>query len=325
VTAGAPPLLEVEDLSVSFRTRSGVVRALEHVSFSVAPREMIGIVGESGSGKSVTAYALMGLLDAAARVTSGRATFAGQDLLRLSSAELDELRGRDLSIVFQNPRTALNPIRAIGQQIADVIARHDPSPAREIRERTLAALREVRIPDPERRLGAFPFELSGGMCQRVGIAMALACRPKLLIADEPTTGLDVTTQAVVMDLFRDAVKAEGASAILITHDLALASEYCDRIVVMHAGHVVETAPVDVLFAAPRHPYTAKLLASVPSAVETIDELQPIEGALPDLRRADLPFCRFAERCERRAPVCDSGPLSLEPSGPGHTVACRVPL
>ncbi len=325
MTAGAPPLLEVEDLSVSFRTRSGVVRALEHVSFSVAPREMIGIVGESGSGKSVTAYALMGLLDAAARVTSGRATFVGQDLLTLSSAELDELRGRDLSIVFQNPRTALNPIRAIGQQIADVIARHDPSSAREIRDRTLAALREVRIPDPERRLGAFPFELSGGMCQRVGIAMALACRPKLLIADEPTTGLDVTTQAVVMDLFRDAVKAEGASAILITHDLALASEYCDRIVVMHAGHVVETAPVDVLFAAPRHPYTAKLLASVPSAVETIDELQPIEGALPDLRRADLPFCRFAERCERRAPVCDAGPLSLEPSGPGHTVACRVPL
>ncbi|QCK88716.1 ABC transporter ATP-binding protein [Phreatobacter aquaticus] len=319
------PLLEVDDLSVSFRTRSGVVHALEHVSFRVQPREMIGIVGESGSGKSVTAFALMGLLDAAARVTSGRAMFAGQDLLTLKTAELDELRGRDLSIVFQNPRTALNPIRAVGTQIADVIARHDPGPATQIRERTLAALREVRIPDPERRARAFPYELSGGMCQRVGIAMALACRPKLLIADEPTTGLDVTTQAVVMDLFRDAVKAEGASAILITHDLALASEYCDRIVVMHAGHVVETAPVSSLFSAPRHPYTAKLLASVPSAVESIDQLQPIEGSLPDLRRLHLPACRFAERCERRSAVCDPAPLTLTPCGPGHSVACRLPL
>ena len=319
------PLLEVDDLSVSFRTRSGVVHALEHVSFHVQPREMIGIVGESGSGKSVTAFALMGLLDAAARVTSGRAMFAGQDLLTLKTAELDELRGRDLSIVFQNPRTALNPIRAVGTQIADVIARHDPGPAAQIRERTLAALREVRIPDPERRARAFPYELSGGMCQRVGIAMALACRPKLLIADEPTTGLDVTTQAVVMDLFRDAVKAEGASAILITHDLALASEYCDRIVVMHAGHVVETALVGSLFSAPRHPYTAKLLASVPSAVDSIDQLQPIEGSLPDLRRLDLPACRFAERCERRSAVCDPAPLTLTPCGPGHSVACRLPL
>jgi peptide/nickel transport system ATP-binding protein len=319
------PLLEVNDLSVSFRTRSGTVQALEHVSFHVQPREMIGIVGESGSGKSVTAFALMGLLDAAARVTSGRALFGGRDLLTLKTAELDELRGRDLSIVFQNPRTALNPIRAVGTQIADVIARHDPGPAQQIRERTLAALREVRIPDPERRARAFPYELSGGMCQRVGIAMALACRPKLLIADEPTTGLDVTTQAVVMDLFRDAVKAEGASAILITHDLALASEYCDRIVVMHAGHVVETAPVGTLFNAPRHPYTAKLLASVPSAVESIDQLQPIEGSLPDLRRLDLPACRFAERCERRSTICDDAPLVLSPCGPDHSVACRVPL
>ena len=325
MTGIVTPLLDVQDLSVSFRTRSGVVHALEHVSFEVRPREMIGIVGESGSGKSVTAFALMGLLDAAARVTSGRAMFAGQDLLTLRPAELDELRGRDLSIVFQNPRTALNPIRAVGTQIADVIARHDPGPAAQIRERTLAALREVRIPDPERRARAFPYELSGGMCQRVGIAMALACRPKLLIADEPTTGLDVTTQAVVMDLFRDAVKAEGASAILITHDLALASEYCDRIVVMHAGHVVETAPVGSLFSVPRHPYTAKLLASVPSAVESIDQLQPIEGSLPDLRRRDLPACRFAERCERRRPVCDEPPLLLSACGADHNVACRVPL
>lgn len=316
-------LLSVRDLSVEFRTRSGIVHALEGVSFDIARGEMLGIVGESGSGKSVTAYALMGLLDAAARLRSGQALFEGRDLLPLSQAELNEIRGRDISIVFQNPRTALNPIRSAGQQIADVLARHDPAPPAEIRRRMLAALRQVRIPDPERRASAYPFELSGGMCQRIGIAMALACAPRLLVADEPTTGLDVTTQAVVMDLFRDAVRARGVAAILITHDLALASEYCDRIVVMHAGHVVEDAPVPALFARPRHPYTAKLLASVPSAVDSIDALAPIEGALPDLRRDNLPFCRFAERCERRAAICDSAPLRLE--GGAHRVACRQPL
>jgi peptide/nickel transport system ATP-binding protein len=286
---------------------------------------MVGVVGESGSGKSVTAFALMGLLDRAARVVSGEAHFGGEDLLRLPRGRLDELRGRDLSLVFQNPRTALNPIRPVGLQIADVISRHTPAPKRAVRQRVLEALRQVRIPDPEHRISAFPHELSGGMCQRVGIAMALACRPKLLIADEPTTGLDVTTQAVVMDLFREAVRAEDASAILITHDLALASEYCDRIVVMHAGHAVESAPVTTLFAEPRHPYTAKLLRSVPSAVESLAELQPIEGALPDLRRGDLPACRFSERCERREAICEQRPLRLSSCGERHAVACRIPL
>lgn len=319
------PILSVRDLSVEFRTRSGVVHALDGVSFDVARGEMVGIVGESGSGKSVTAFAVMRLLDPSARIASGEAIFDGEDMLTLPARRLDELRGRDLSIVFQNPRTALNPIRAVGEQIADVIARHDPGPAATIRKKTLAALRQVHIPDPERRARAFPFELSGGMCQRVGIAAALACKPKLLIADEPTTGLDVTTQAVVMDLFRDAVRAGGASAVLITHDLALASDYCDRIVVMHAGHVVENAPKDELFAHSRHPYTRKLLGSVPSAVDSIDELQPIAGTLPDLRRADLPPCRFSERCERRQPVCDEGRLRPAPCGPDHLVACRLPL
>jgi peptide/nickel transport system ATP-binding protein len=315
--------LSVRDLTVEFRTRSGTVHALEHVSFDVGRGEMLGIVGESGSGKSVTAFALMGLLGPAARVVAGSAMFEGRDLLRLRTAELNEMRGRDVSIVFQNPRTALNPIRPVGLQIADVLARHDPAPPARIRERMLEALRQVRIPDPERRSRAYPYELSGGLCQRVGIAAALACSPKLLIADEPTTGLDVTTQAVVMDLFRDAVRERRASAILITHDLALASEYCDRVAVMHAGHLVETAEMAALFAHPRHPYTAKLLRSVPSAVDSIDELQPIEGNLPDLRRTDLPPCRFSERCERHAPDCDQAGLVL--SGGAHLVACRHPL
>ncbi|MBM3525789.1 MAG: ABC transporter ATP-binding protein [Alphaproteobacteria bacterium] len=321
----AAPLLAVEDLTVTFRTRTGTVHALDGVGFEIAPGEILGIVGESGSGKSVTAYAILGLLDAAARIESGRVRFGERDLLRLSRTALDDIRGRDISIVFQNPRTALNPIRPVGQQIADVIARHDPGSATMIRDKALAALRQVRIPDPERRLAAFPYELSGGMCQRVGIAMALACAPRLLLADEPTTGLDVTTQAVVMDLVRDSVRQRGVSAVLITHDLALASEYCDRIVVMHAGHVVEDAPVDALFARPRHPYTAKLLASVPSTVESVDALSPIDGALPDLRRADLPPCRFSERCERRVADCARGPIRAVASEAGRRVACRVPL
>ena len=319
------PLLSVQDLSVEFRTRSGTVHALDRVSFDLGRGEMLGIVGESGSGKSVTAFALMGLLDKAARVTGGTALFEGSDLLRMGQAELNERRGRDLSIVFQNPRTALNPIRPVGIQIADVLSRHDPAPPGRIRDRMLAALRQVRIPDPERRSRAYPYELSGGLCQRVGIAAALACSPSLLIADEPTTGLDVTTQAVVMDLFRDTVRQRRASAILITHDLALASEYCDRIAVMHAGHVVEAADVATLFAHPRHPYTAKLLRSVPSAVDSIDALQPIDGNLPDLRRASLPPCRFSERCDRHLPACEQPGLALMPVGGTHLVACRNPL
>jgi peptide/nickel transport system ATP-binding protein len=318
------PLLSIEELTLSFMTRRGTVRALEGVSLEVRAGELVGLVGESGSGKSVTAYAAMGLLDASARIASGRAIFAGRDLLKLPRRELDELRGRDISMVFQNPRAALNPIRPVGRQIADVLARHAAVGRAGIEARTLDALRQVRIADPERRARALPHELSGGMCQRVGIAMALACRPKLLIADEPTTGLDVTTQAVVMDLLREAARANGASAVLITHDLALAAEYCERIIVMHAGHVVETAPVAELFRAPRHPYTRRLLASAPSGAATIEELSPIAGALPDLRRDDLPSCRFAERCERRAPDCDAPALKLQPCGPDHLVACRHP-
>jgi len=274
------PLLSVRDLSVAFRTRSGAVQALRHVSFDLAPGEMLGIVGESGSGKSVTAFALLGLLDRAGRVTGGQALFGGQDLLRLGQGALNELRGAAMSIVFQNPRTALNPIRPVGVQIADVIARHDAgSPAR-LRARVLDSLRQMRIAEPERRAGAYPHELSGGMCQRIGIAMALACSPRLLIADEPTTGLDVTTQAAVMDVFRDAVRQGGVGSIFITHDLALASEYCDRILVMQSGEVVEDAPVAEIFSRARHPYTRRLLRSTPSSVDSIDALSPDEEPLP---------------------------------------------
>ena len=319
------PLLSIDGLSVSFRTRRGVVNALDRVSFDVRSGEIVGVAGESGSGKSVTAFSVMGILDRAARITGGSIHFERRDVLGMSQRQRDAWRGHEASIIFQNPRTALNPIRRVGQQIADVLARHSPDSPRVIRQRVLDALRQVRVSDPEKRQNAYPMELSGGQCQRVGIAMALACSPRLLIADEPTTGLDVTTQAVIMDLIRDLARSRNLATVLITHDLALAAQYCDRVVVMHAGHVVETAEVSQLFTSARHPYTAKLLRSVPSMVDRLDQLQAIEGALPDLRRNDLPHCRFAERCERRLPVCDSQALSLEVVGPHHRVACRNPL
>jgi peptide/nickel transport system ATP-binding protein len=301
------------------------VRVLERIGFALRAGEILGIVGESGAGKTLAAHAILGLLDATARLTSGRAIFQGRDLLRLERAELEAIRGRDAAIVFQNSSAALNPIRSVGAQIADVLARHLPAPPGVIRQKALEALRSVRLPDPERLSRALPFELSGGMRQRVGIAIALSCAPRLLIADEPTTGLDVTTQAAIMDLIGDMARGRGMGVILITHDLALAWRYCDRIAVMHAGHVVETAPCDALFALPRHPYTERLLRSAPSNVDSIAALEPIEGEPPDLQRSDLPPCRYAERCSRRKPICDLAPLPSEAVGPDAFVACRRPL
>ncbi|MBL8385614.1 MAG: ABC transporter ATP-binding protein [Burkholderiales bacterium] len=320
----APPLLSVEGFGLEFRTRSGTVHALDGVDLAVRKGETVGLVGESGSGKSVLSFALLGISDRAARVTGGRAAFGGLELTRASEADLEAVRGREIAMIFQNPRTALNPIRRVGAQIEDVLRRHTTARAAELRERAIAALREVNIPDPERRHAAYPFELSGGMCQRVMIALALACRPALLIADEPTTGLDVTTQAAIMDLIAARARATGMATLFITHDLALAAEHCDRIVVMHAGHVVEAAPTAALFAGPRHPYTAQLIRATPAAESTIDALAAIPGNLPDLRRADLPACRFRARCARASARCDA-PLPRLAPPPAHAVACWHPL
>jgi peptide/nickel transport system ATP-binding protein len=321
----AVPALAVEDLSVEFRTRSGTVKVLERVAFEVDKGETVALVGESGSGKSVTAFAVMGILDAAGKVTSGRAMFGGSDLLALSEHDLAEQRGRELSMIFQNPRTALNPIRRVGQQIADVLVRHGGATRPDAPRAAVEMLKKVRIPDPERRAEAYPFELSGGMCQRIMIAIALACRPALLIADEPTTGLDVTTQAVIMDLIGELAHESGMATIFITHDLALAAEYCDRIVVMHAGHIVEMASGLELFAHPRHPYSAKLLAATPGETASLAEMASIPGGLPDLRRPDLPPCRYSARCERRTDECVTKPLPHRSVGERHIVACWNPL
>jgi peptide/nickel transport system ATP-binding protein len=250
--------------------------------------------------------------------------FGGIDLLTAGERALEEMRGREVSLISQNPRGALNPIRPVGKQLADVLLRHANVPRVEAPQRAVEMLAKVGIPDPARRAAAYPFELSGGMCQRVTIALALACSPALLIADEPTTGLDVTTQAVVMDLLAELAAASHMATILITHDLALAGEYADRIVVMHAGHVVESATAGELFIRPRHPYTAKLIAATPKPGTQLADLAAIPGNLPDVTRADLPTCRYSARCERHSKTCDA-PLPLVAIGPSHMVACWQPL
>ena len=267
-------LLEIEDLRVGFATRHGSVTALDGISLALDGGETLGIVGESGSGKSVTALAAMRLLDRAGRILGGRVLFDGRDITRLPGGELRRLRGSALSMIFQNPRAALNPIRTVGQQIGDVLRAHRDISAAAARRQALDLLRAVLIREPERRLGAYPHELSGGMCQRVMIAMAIACAPALLIADEPTTGLDVTTQKTVMDLLAAIVAARRMAMVLITHDLGLAARYCDRIVVMERGLIVEAGSTEALFRAPHHAYTRRLVAASPTRRSTLEDLAP---------------------------------------------------
>jgi peptide/nickel transport system ATP-binding protein len=271
------PLLDVEDLTVEFATRRGTVRAVQHVTVQVAKGETVGIVGESGSGKSVTSYAVMRILDRAGRIADGSIMFGGVDVRNAPESEVRDLRGREISMIFQNPRAALNPIRKVGKQIEDILLEHVQAVPSDVKAKAIEALRKVRISQPEERYHAYPFELSGGMCQRVVIALALACQPQLLIADEPTTGLDVTTQKAVMDLVVELTRERGMSTILITHDLGLAAAYCDRVVVMEKGRVVETAPSRKIFSAPEHAYTRKLMQATPRLGITLRDLLPPEA------------------------------------------------
>ncbi|MBN8929538.1 MAG: ABC transporter ATP-binding protein [Rhodospirillales bacterium] len=272
------PLLQVEDLKVDFSTRNGIVRALHGIGFTLNAGETLGIVGESGSGKSVTSLAVMRLLDRAGRIAGGRVLFQGRDITRAAPGDLRSLRGAAMSMIFQNPRAALNPIRTVAQQIMDVLQAHRRISAAEARRQALDLLKAVRIRDPERRMSAYPNELSGGMCQRVMIAMAIACEPALLIADEPTTGLDVTTQKVVMDLLAGLTADRDMAVILITHDLGLAARYCGAIAVMEQGRIVEQGPTETLFRAAQHPYTRRLIAASPTRRSTLADLA--QGAPP---------------------------------------------
>lgn len=282
------PLLDIQHLTVEFTTRNGTVRAIDDVSFKLAKGETLGIVGESGSGKSVTSFAVMRLLDRAGHIAAGKITYDGISLEEAREKDMGDIRGREISMVFQNPRGALNPIRRIGQQVADVLIEHSQATRSNARVKAIEMLRAVKIRDAEQRYNAYPFELSGGMCQRVVIAIALACRPRLLIADEPTTGLDVTTQKVVMDLIVELTREYNMSTILITHDLGLAAAYCDRIVVMQTGKIVESKSSVEMFHHPQEAYTRQLLQATPHIDSSVRDLLP-----EDLRAtADFPTTNF---------------------------------
>ena len=320
--ADEAPLLAVRHLAVGFAAGDGVLRAVDDVSFEVRRGRTLGIVGESGCGKSVTAFSIMRLLpQPQGRILGGQILFEGRDLAQASRDEMHRIRGGRIGMVFQEPLSALNPVHTIGRQLAEVFLLHQPLNRREALDRSVEMLRKVGIPSPEVRVGEYPHQLSGGMRQRVVIAMALACHPSLLIADEPTTALDVTIQAQVLELIKGLQHELGMAVMLITHDLGVIAETSDEVVVMYAGRVAERAPVGELFARPLHPYTRGLLASIPR-LETPrkTKLAVVEGAVPGLRELP-PGCRFQNRCPYALPRCAEAPPPLEPAGPGHGVAC----
>jgi peptide/nickel transport system ATP-binding protein len=326
------PLLEVEDLTCEFLTEAGPARAVDGVSFELAKGETVGLVGESGCGKSATALALMGLLpQPAGRVAGGSVRFDGEPLLRLSEKRRRNLRGNRLTMVFQEPMTALNPVMVAGEQVAEVLRHHRGLDRKAAWEKTISLFEDVGIPAPAQRVRDYPHQLSGGMRQRVVIAMAIACEPALLIADEPTTALDVTIQAQILELLRSLQQRTGLSILLITHDLGVVAQLCDRVLVMYAGQIVETAPVESLFKAPRHPYTVGLLRSMPRPTSDVGpesegrtRLPEIPGSVPPIT-ARSPGCHFADRCDRVEAKCRKDPPILEPLSPNHHVRCHFPV
>ena len=320
----AAHLLEVNDLQTQFPTRSGLVRAVDGVSFHLDRGELLGLVGESGCGKSITALSVMRLISPPGKIVRGEILFDGKDLLKLSDAEMRQMRGDDIAMIFQDPMTSLNPVFTVGEQIAEALRLHRKLSIREARQATIEAMREVAIPDPARRFKDYPHQLSGGMRQRVMIAMALACNPKLLIADEPTTALDVTIQAQILELLDELRKQRELAVLLITHDLGVVAEVADRVAVMYTGRIVEQSPVDELFARPKHPYTEGLLRSVPKLtsehVVRKERLETIEGIVP--RPTDLPpGCHFAPRCPHRMPRCTQEEIPLYELEGGVKVRC----
>ncbi|MCG6122328.1 MAG: ABC transporter ATP-binding protein [Microvirga sp.] len=323
--AASAPLLEVENLRIGFEGPDGRrTQAVDGVTFSVSRGRTLGIVGESGCGKSVTSLSVMGLLPKTGVTIEGAIRFEGVDLLKTSENRMRDLRGDRLAMIFQEPMTSLNPSYTIGDQIVEAIVRHRAMGKREARERAIEMLRRVRIPHPEERIDEYPHKLSGGMRQRVMIAMALACDPHLLIADEPTTALDVTIQAQILELIRTLRDETSAAIVLITHDLGVVAEVCDEVVVMYAGQVVERAPVEALFRFPQHPYTVGLLGSLPRLDEKRETLAAIEGSVPDMSRPPA-GCRFASRCPFRQERCNQ-PQVLADVRDGHLSRCwRAPL
>ncbi len=315
------PLLEVRSLRTSFFTDAGEVRAVDGVSFSVEPGKLMGLVGESGSGKTASVLSIMRLLPESARIIGGEVIFEDQDLLKLSEPEMRHVRGARIAMIFQEPMTSLNPVFTIGSQIGEAVRLHQHTNRAETRNRTIEALRMVGIADPERRIDDYPHQLSGGMRQRVIIAMALSCNPRLLIADEPTTALDVTIQAQILDLIRELQVRLGLAVILVTHDLGIVAEYADDVTILYAARVMEQSPSAELFRNPLNPYTLGLLGSIPGIDGTRHHrLQAIPGSIPNSLHPPA-GCRFHPRCPRAIPKCSEVDPPLENKAPNHYVAC----
>ncbi len=312
MTRSGEPLLRVRELAVEFSTERGPVRAIDGVSFDVLPGETLGVVGESGCGKSVTALSILGLIPSPpGRIAGGSIRLQGRELVGLPERDYRHLRGKEVSMIFQEPMTALNPVLTVATQMTDVLMRHQGMSRRQARRRAIEMLELVEIPSPEKRIDDYPHQMSGGMRQRVMIAMALSCNPRLLLADEPTTALDVTTQAQVLEEMVRLQQKLGTSVVLVTHDLGVVAESCHRAVVMYAGRIVEEAPVEELFEHPRHPYTEGLLQSIPRIrEEKLPELPTIPGSVPDLLELP-PGCRFADRCYKADDRCRQQEPELE--------------
>lgn len=314
-------ILEIKGLRTYFYTFRGVVKAVDDVSFEANRGELLGIVGESGSGKSVTGMSILRLIDKPGKVVGGEIWFKGEDLLKASETRMEKLRGSEISMIFQNPRNSLNPVLSIGEQVSRIYSLHTGAGKREATRKAIEMLQLVNIADPKRILSRYPHELSGGMCQRVMIVMALMCSPDVLIADEPTTGLDVTVQNQILFLMRDLREKTNAAQLIITHDIGVVAETCDRVVVMYAGQLMESADTISLFRNPSHPYTQGLLRSIPRVDRDI-EMKVVPGNVPSL--IDLPEgCRFHPRCERRLGICSEEvpkPISV---AAGHTSACHL--
>ncbi len=321
-------LLEVENLQTHFRTPDGINRAVDGLSFSVEAGETVAIVGESGCGKSVTSMSILRLIPEPPGKISGSIRFNGRDLLTMSDKEMRAVRGNEISMIFQEPMTSLNPVLTVGRQIGETLRLHQGMSAAQAEARAIEMLKLVGIPSPERRVKEYPHQLSGGMRQRVMIAIALACNPKLLIADEPTTALDVTIQAQILDLMRDLKRTVGAAIVIITHDLGVVAEVAERVIVMYAGRKVEEAAVGDLFSNPRHPYTKGLLGSMPKLGSSLDSeetrLQEIPGLVPSLKRK-IDGCVFASRCPEKTDLCTKVAPGLEEKAPGHIAACHYAL
>jgi len=321
----ANPVLQVQDLSTSFFTGDGEVKAVRNVNFNLFNGETLGLVGESGCGKSVTAMSILGLVQRPGKIVNGKIVFKGQDLVRMPAEELREIRGRDIAMIFQDPLSSLNPVLRVGFQIDEAMKAHDKVPADQIAQRGVDLLKEVRVPDAARRIKDYPHQFSGGMRQRAMIAMGLSNRPEILIADEPTTALDVTVQAQILELLRDLNQEMGTSIILITHNLGVVAGLCKRVIVMYAGEIVEEWPVDQIFESPQHPYTWSLLRSIPRIdADRRERLKSIEGLPPDLI-ALPPGCEFSPRCPFRIEKCFTQDPELETVGPAQRAACWVTM